>query len=290
LNPRLIHCHGVSPLPAGVRLGRLIGVPVVYDAHELETERNGLKRPVKTVDKWIERRLIRQANAVLAVTDSIADWYAGEYGIERPTVVRNVPVRPEGPPPGKSHILRATFGIPEGDLIFLYAGGLFQGRRVDQFLRVFSQGPEDRHVVFMGYGELEGRVRSVASMRPNVHFLPAVPPAEVLRHTAGADVGLVGVENVCLSYYYSLPNKLFEYLLAGVPAVGSGWPEVRRVIEADGCGWVVGEREEDWLRFVRGVSREEIHAKREGALRARMRYSWQEEEALLLQAYMKALA
>jgi glycosyltransferase involved in cell wall biosynthesis len=285
----LVHCHGLVTLAAGVRVSRSCGAPLLYDVHELETEANGLGGLRQRVYKAAERRLIRRADAVLAVSDSIADWYAREYGIERPTVVRNVPVRPEGPPPGRSQILRATAGIPEGELIFLYAGGLFQGRRVEQFLRVFSRVSEDRHVVFMGYGELEGMVRSAAVMRRNIHFLPAVPATEVVRHAAGADVGLMGVENVCLSYYYSLPNKLFECLLAGVPVVAGDWPEIRRVIEADGCGWVVGETDEDWRRFVSGVSGEEIQRRREGALRARMRYSWQNEEATLVGVYRRLL-
>ena len=132
-----------------------------------------------------------------------------------------MPDTPAGPVPKKTAILRSELGIPDGDLVFLYQGGLFRARRIEQLLRVFSRAAKDRHVVFMGYGELERMVRSAAATNYNIHFRPAVSPHEVLA-LAGADVGLVGVENVCLSYYYSLPNKFFEEsLLAGVPVLGS---------------------------------------------------------------------
>lgn len=285
-----VSCHSLPSLPLCVSLARRTDAVLVYEPHELETETHSTRGVRKPLLKLLERSLLGRCAGVVVVSDSIADWYAREYGILRPAVVRNIPETPAGPAPEKSGILRSELGIPEGDPMFLYQGGLLRGRCIEQLLRVFSRTPEGRHVVFMGYGELEGMIRSAAATHRNIHFRPAVPRHEVLSYTADADIGLVGVENVCLSHYYSLPNKLFEYLLAGVPALGSDWPEIRRVIEADECGWVVGETDEDWLRIVRGVSVDEIHRKREGALQARLRYSWHDEENVLLAAYRRALS
>lgn len=286
--PSIIHCHGPNALMSSVGISAACGASLVYDAHELETEANGLTAFRKQFLKIAERRLIGRAAAVLAVNDAIADWYTREYGIERPAVVRNVPVRPDGPPP-ESNLLRAKLGIPNGDLVFLYSGALLEGRQVEQFLRVFSQVSEDRHVVFMGYGDLVERVRRAAATRRNIHFLPAVPMNEILDHAAGADIGLVGMENVCLSNYYTLPNKLFEYLLAGVPVAAGDRPELRRLVELHGCGRLVGDTDEDWRQFVTGVSTAELRAMREAAVHARMKYSWQDEATTLLAVYRRVL-
>src|SRR5204862_484616 len=183
--------------------------------HELETETAnncGLRR---LLSRRLERSLIRSCDSVVCVSDSIADWYAREYAISRPAVVRNIPDT-RFHQAGEAQNLRRRLHIPDGTLLFIYQGGLFRGRRVEQLIRVFESARQDRHLVFMGYGDLEELVKAAAARCGNIHFHPPVPPQEVLKHTAGADVGLIGVENVCLSYYYSLPNKLFEYLAAGI--------------------------------------------------------------------------
>lgn len=290
LRPKSIHCHSLSPLGACVLAKRLFRIPLIYDAHELETERNGLRGVNKRVDRWTERLLIRHCDAVLCVSDSIADWYARTYKIRRPVVVRNVPNVPAcGRPEATPGLWRERFGIPAAHIVFIYQGGLFRGRRIEQFLRVFAEAKPDRHIVFMGYGEMQETIEEAARKHSNIHYAPAVRPHEVLRHTAGADVGLVGVENVCLSYYYSLPNKLFEFLLAGIPALMPRYPEMVRVTEGYGCGWVVGEQDADWLAEINAITPERIAAGREAARAAGDGLSWQNEAVKLTSVYRELL-
>lgn len=278
VRPNLLVAHSLGALSTAVACKRKTGAPLIYDAHELETERNGLNGFRQTLNRWVERRLIRECDGVMVVSDSIADWYVRTYRIPRPAVVRNIPeVRGESSSPNP-RLWRDRFGIPADHLIFIYQGGLFRGRRIEQLLRVFAQASSDRHVVFMGYGELEPLVRAAAVRQPNIHYAAAVKPDQVLRHTAGADVGMVGVENVCLSYYFSLPNKLMEYLLAGLPALMPEYPEMVGVAQQTGCGWTVGESDSDWLA---AVNRVDWPAVRAGKLQARAAagcFSWREEE------------
>ena len=204
-------------------------------------------------------------------------------------VVRNVPdvrIQRLG---ADREILRQRFSIPDASVVFIYQGVLSPGRRVEQLLRVFGRVGDARHIVFMGYGPLEGMVREAASVRANVHFLPAVPPNEVLRYSAGADVGICGVENTCLSYFYSLPNKLFEYLLAGVPALVPRWPELLRVVEQNGFGWVVGDSDEAWISAVTETNRAAADALRPRVLAGASEYSWEREEGRLLTVYRTLL-
>jgi glycosyltransferase involved in cell wall biosynthesis len=260
---------------------------LVYDCHELETERNGLRGINQVVDRWVERALIRRCDAVVVVSESIADWYAGTYGIPRPAVVRNIPDVRGQAAGGDRRIFRERFGIPDEALVFVTQGALFAGRRIEELLRIFERAAPGRHLVVMGYGPLEELVRATAARVPNIHFQPAVPPGEVLRHTQGADVGIHGGENVCLSYYYSLPNKVFEYVLAGVPVLGNDWPEIRRLVAGEGCGWVVAE--EAWQAAVDGLTWEAVAAARARTAAAAARYSWAQEETVLLDVYQKVL-
>jgi len=286
-NLAAISAHSWGVLPLAARLARGAGAALLYEPHELESHTAHTPGWLRWLARWTENRLIKRCDAVVVVSDSIADWYAKTYDIPRPVVVRNMPALPVGGvPPADRRLWRDRFEIPEDHIIFIYQGGLFPGRRIEQLILVFARAKPDRHVVFMGYGELEELVRAAAQRHPNIHFAPAVKPDEVLRHTAGADVGLVGVEKVCLSYYYSLPNKLFEYLMAGIPALMPAYPEMVRVAGTSACGWTVGERHEDWLAVVNGLDADAVTAAKRRARAAVAANSWEMEQKKLLAVYL----
>jgi len=284
---RCVNSHSLAVLPLGVLLKLWHGARLIYDTHELETEVATAKGMVRGLYKVLEWLFIRWADDVVVVGEGIADWYAKEYGIARPVVVRNVPELMGARPEPDRRLWRDRFGIPEDHLIFIYQGGLFRGRRIEQLLRVFAQAKPDRHIVFMGYGEMQAEVENAAKRFSCIHYSPAVKPDEVLRHTAGADVGLVGVENVCLSYYFSLPNKLFEFLLAGIPALMPQYPEMARLMQGSDCSWVVGERDEDWLAAVNALTPAQVQAGQQAARVAGAKLSWQDEVGKMGKLYFE---
>jgi len=282
----VVHCHSLEDLPIGVLL-KLVHrrVRLVYDAHELETERNGLKGIRKLTAKIKERLLIRFVDHTLVVSDSIAAWYRQAYKRDAITVVRNMPSangwsRHEQP----SSIFRERFGI-DGGVVFLYQGALMRGRGIDLLLSAFSKVGKDKHIVLMGYGSYEPQVKQFAEKFSNIHFHEAVKPDEVMRYTAGADVGICLIENVCLSYYYSLPNKLFEYTLAGMPVIVSKFPEMLKFVAAFENGWDTAVQEESVLNLIENIDRQDIEAKRRNCLKARESIGWSSEEKKLLAAY-----
>lgn len=288
IRPRVIHSHSIRALPVGVQLSRRLRVPLVYDAHELETERNGLRGFRRILDKLIERLYIGRCQAVLCVGDRIAEWYAAAYGIPRPFVVRNIPER-RMTSPGRTELpVRSRLGIPGDAMLFLYQGAFFRGRRLEQFIRVFQQSRSDQHLVFLGYGDALPMIQA-ATAHPRIHYLPAVPPGQVLAVTAQADVGLVGVENICLSYYYSLPNKLFEYVLAGIPSAAPAFPEIEHIVRRHGCGWVVGESDQEWIDWLCALTPHQVTQARQATQAAAAHFDWSSEEQVLLAAYHAAL-
>jgi glycosyltransferase involved in cell wall biosynthesis len=123
-------------------------------------------------------------------------------------------------------------------LIFIYVGILSRGRGIEELLNVFSDPAVSAHLVCMGYGDLAATIASVAKENPKVHLHPPVPHHLVVEYASGADVGLCFIENVSLSDYYCLPNKLFEYCFAGVPVLASDFPEIRKVVERFALGQV----------------------------------------------------
>src|SRR5690606_35434059 len=207
------------------------------DAHELESEKTGLRGLRRRLARATERLLIRYADLVIVVSETIAQWYATSYRIRPPLVVRNVPA--EGPVPVRfqESPLRSRCGVGDDVTVFLYVGVLGPGRSIERLCRVFAKVSPERHLVLMGYGALEEFVAQCARRHPNIHFLPAVPPSEVRLYIRGADVGCCLIEEVSLSYRFSLPNKLFQCIVEGVPVIVNDLPEQASFVSR-GCGWV----------------------------------------------------
>ena len=122
---------------------------------------------------------------------------------------------------------------------------------------------------------------------PNIHFHSAVSPQELGKYTVCADVGLCLIEDCCLSYRYCLPNKLFEYLAAGLPTIISNLPDMARVIDNFQCGWIVEPNSESVAAVVNGITPEVLAEKATAARSSRQEFTWEEEEHTLIAVYSK---
>ena len=229
----IIHANNLETLPVAVIIKLLSfgKIKILYDACELETHRNGIFGLLKLLFRIGESCCIPFADSVITVSDSIADWYQNHYRIARPSVVRNIPQINKITQNGNDFDLKRKFSLKEGDLLFIYQGGLASGRGIERLLEIFSKVNKDRHIVCMGNGPLSTEVQQYAEINHNIYYLPAVPPEDVLAHTTTADIGIYLMENICLNHYYSLPNKLFEYILAGLPVIINDLPDQRSIIE-----------------------------------------------------------
>ena len=279
----IVTAHSLASLPVGVVVSRLCGAGLLYDAHELETERSGWPAPVRKIAKWVERALIRLCDHTLVVNDTIRDWYVKTYGELRISTVRNVPIIPSSN--GES-TLRKQLSISEDDLVCVYCGILTKGRFLPELVEVFSGLSPSQHLVFIGFGPLEGLIKSWASRLPNVHVLPAVPQEQLIPLMSGADIGLFFTNrDAGSSYDYSLPNKVFEYAGARLGLlVGTGPELVRFVAEYP---WAQTCRS-DVAAVRRAIAEVDLAGLRR--VRTEMRYqppSWTSESGILLDVYRR---
>jgi glycosyltransferase involved in cell wall biosynthesis len=233
----LINIHALSLLPLGVLLKYIYGAHLIYDTHELETETNGANGVRKKVAKFVERIFIRATDHVFVVSESIADWYANAYKIQRPTVLLNAPKLLH---PQRNNFFRARFTISNDQIIMLYQGGLTAGRDIELLLSAFNERRDHKVViVFMGRGDLEEKIKTMTKTHKNIFFHSAVATNVVLDYTTSADVGISMVSNTCLNHYYCMPNKIFEYAMAGLPVIVSNMKEMRAVVLTYEMGIVV---------------------------------------------------
>ena len=286
------HCNDAEAFAIGlVAKATRPRLKLVYDCHEFESERNAKPAWLSRSVRWMEERWIHRAEEVIVVSPSIEAAYRGRYeslGMKRISLVRNVPdARALN---ASSHPLRSALGLDEGAFIALYQGALMINRGVETLVAMapMLEGT-GIHLVFMGYGSLEPLVKSAAMSHAHVHFQPAVPYTEVLDYTSDADVGLVSVKPVCLSYLYCLPNKLFESIQAGIPVLVNDLPDCISLVQAYGIGeQVEGDEPTDWFAALSRVSKKKPAWKKQAhsnIVKAQNELNWGKESKVLTALY-----
>ncbi len=281
----MINCHSLSVLPLCTVIKFWHRAILVYEPHELETETATFIGFRKKIAKRVERALIGQAERVIVVSESIAEYYRNDYGITEVPVIMNTPKLNAAENPNRSAILREHFSIPENHLIFMYQGALEEERGILVLLEAFVNVSHDRHLVFMGFGSLQGKIRLYTRTHPNIHLHPAVKPADVMRYTLGADIGFALLNADCLNHQCALPNKLFHYLHAGLPVIVSNLVEMRTLVKRYKCGWSVDNTSEALAKRVESIGPDEITTAKSGSLQAREQLHWGNEAIKLVATY-----
>jgi glycosyltransferase involved in cell wall biosynthesis len=314
----IVHAHDSSTLLLGWALSRIWKVPLIYDSHELwesvfEFEAAllqssaaswiNIRRKLWALDKakQLETWLLRRCNALISVNDSLCRILSQKADNRIPYVVpvRNIssyyslPKKPE-------RLFHKRFALPEEARILLYQGDIKQTRGIEQLLDMMEKlSHPDVVLVLMGTvpepdykAHLLERIEASSRLQNRVFLKSRVPTDELLQWTASADVGLAPILNARASYYYCLPNKLFEYIQAEIPCVTSNFPEMKRIVEDYQVGLTFDpEQPATLLEQIERFLAEPQLARQYSlnARRAKMELCWEQEQRKLLGLYQQLL-
>jgi glycosyltransferase involved in cell wall biosynthesis len=297
LRPHAVHAHDAAMLLPGIVGARLTGALLVYDSHELATSVPYRERAWAWFVAVIERLVVPRCAAVITVSDGIAERLRERYRLRStPTVVRNVTAlrlgrHGESADAGERRGLRARMGIAGDTPLVLHQGAPAPDRGCELLLAAIRRLP-GAHLAFLGdpepgYGADLRRAAHALGVQNRVALLPSVPLAELLAHTAEADVGVTLLQDTCENHRLALPNKLFEYIAAGVPVVASALPEIRGLVESREIGWCVAPGDAPALAATLSLalSRGEDPELRRRLARAAAELSWEREQQRLIGLY-----
>ncbi len=263
----VVHCHDTLALIAGVMLKFLTGSKLVYDAHELESRKNQQNSYLRYSTLLIEKCCWRFVDLFVSVSDSILNWYHNEFGVKPSILVLNSPLIPT---PTDSSLVDTVsnirseryfhkkFHLRSEAIVFLYLGILSPGRGLQLALNAFAALDDRAVFVAVGFGELKDLVCDYSSRHNNIFYHEPVSHGEVVPLARSADVGICLIENVSLSDYFCLPNKLFEYAFADLYVLASDFPEISNVLTKYSLGVTVDLNVDAIKTAVRSVSEQTL--------------------------------
>lgn len=223
----ILYCNDLDALAANYAIARRYNLPLIYDSHEIYTEMPSLQgRFTQKIWRLLEKSIVPGLKYFITASDGYADWFVQRYGIPRPTVLRNFPRR------------HFQFVPSTNVKRIVYQGALNPSRGLEQLVSAMKFLP-DATLEIYGDGPLKSQLQQhifSENVQGKVALMGRKLPADLRESTKLADVGVSLEQNNGLSYYHSLPNKISDYIQAGVPVVVSDFPEMSRLVREFGVG------------------------------------------------------
>jgi glycosyltransferase involved in cell wall biosynthesis len=275
-------------------ISKLKSCNLVYDSHELfcevpELQANPTK---KKIWKRIEQRIFPKLKYVFTVNDSIAKIYTDEYNVEV-KVVRNIPLLSN-----QKNIVFKTkeeLGLPsDKKIIVLQGAGINVDRGAEEAVQAM-QYVNDAILLIIGSGDVMEVLQKMVvdlSLHEKVKFIGKVPFEKLLQYTHLADLGLTLDKDTNINYRYSLPNKLFDYIHAGVPVLASGLVEIKKIIKEYNVGDCIDDHDPKHIADkINQILNDEVTLQlwKKNTNIAAEKLNWETEEQQLIAVYKQFL-
>ncbi len=284
-----IHANDLDTLLPAFLVARIRSKHLVYDSHEYFTGVPELvNRPtVQKVWRSIEAFIFPKLKYVITVNDSIADLYEKDYG-NRPYVIRNIPEKNLN---FENAGNRRSLDLPEDKFIIILQGNGINVQRGAEEAVQMMEFLNGCLLLIAGSGDVIPELKQMVSnqnLSDKVKFLPRMPYSELMQITSVCDLGLSLDKDTNINYRFSLPNKLFDYIHAGIPVLASDLPEVKKIVESYSVGRIAPNHNPNELsRLVDSMRNDKtamenykLHCKRAAA-----ELTWEQEAQVLSRFY-----
>ena len=278
----LLHANDLDTLLAARKICWLKGKPLIYDSHELFTEVPELiNRRARKFWIWLEKRLIKGLTYCSTVSTGVAAELNSRYGINC-LVIRNLP------------LIKPLYYSSTSTKTIIYQGALNVGRGIEKLIEAM-QWLTDCNLLIVGTGPHEKKLITKASqlgLQKRVNFMGRVPLDELHSITSTANLGVSLEEDMGLNYRLALPNKLFDYLQAGLPVLASDLPEMSAIVKEYNIGQTIASDcspHELANRISSMFDDENLKVWKENSAKAALILNWENEKEKLIDLVERAL-
>ncbi len=287
-------------LKPAVALKKRMKAKLIYDSHEIYTETLNqffpknppfFKKPIfdfslsamRFLGEREEKKLLYSVDHFITVGEGLKIYFTKKYGFADIKVVMNCPSLDTITT--KAVDLHSLLKIAPGQFIVIYQGTLNQGRGLDTLIKAFSEVDKHISLVILGDGPFLDylvQLTTQLGLEDRVYFHKSVPLEELAGYTKGADIGISLLEDFNLSKKYAAPNKLFEYLHAGLPVIINDTFESEIVFNKYKIGKLTKMDSNVLAASINTVSKENLEQYREECKKAAQEYCWEKQEKVLL--------
>jgi glycosyltransferase involved in cell wall biosynthesis len=241
-----VFAEDVYTLPFIVLFSKIKNSKSFYDSREIYSHLAGLNKRenVQAFWAWIEKKCIKNIDLIITSGEMDSEFIEKEYNLKSTVVIRNLPFPTEIK---ESFDFRKYFNLDEDKKILLYQGVILHGRGLRIIFDVIKE-LENCVLIILGDGEYKEYYQTLAhknNIDQIVFFYGKIEQNQLLKYTSGADIGLAIIENLSLSYYFALPNKMFEYINCGVPVLVSNFPQMKSIVDRYKVGIYVDPNDKD---------------------------------------------
>jgi glycosyltransferase involved in cell wall biosynthesis len=282
--------NDLDTLPAVYLASKIKKTVLIYDSHEYFTEVPELKnrKLVRRIWEKIESRMLPHIHFSSTVSPSIADAYRKKYGIHM-QVIRNLPFRKLAKAAPEFRLRK------QSEKIILYQGVLNMGRGLEMVIEAM-QYTENTVLVIIGQGDVETELKELTlslGLAERVSFTGRITPEKLFDYTVQADLGISLEEDLGLNYRFALPNKVFDYIQAGVPLLVSDLPELKALVLQYDVGAINNSKTSTELgvlfNHILG-DEAKIQAWKLNLKKAAAELCWENEEQKLVNLYQNAIS
>ena len=229
--------NDLDTLPSCFFASKIKNIDLVYDSHELFSEGPELQGRKFVQGFWrnLEDFFLPKIKNSYTVSQSIVEFYDDKYQ-NKMGLIRNIPLK-------KDVLIVDDIVFPTKNKTIIYQGVLNPGRGLKPMIKALNF-INDLDLIIVGYGKVEEELKDFVAkenMNKRVHFLGRVSRDKLFNYTKKATLGMVLEEPLGLSFQYSLPNKLFDYIHAGIPIIAGNLPEITRIVNKYKVGVLVND-------------------------------------------------
>jgi glycosyltransferase involved in cell wall biosynthesis len=283
--------NDLDTLPACDLAASSKGKKIVYDSHEYFTEVPELqnRKSIKFIWEIFETMIFRNLESTYTVNDSIAKIYNEKYKMNF-KVVKNLPELQKI----EKVKSRLDLNLPNDKKILILQGAGINIDRGAEELTDAMKLVDNGYLIIVGSGDvfpfLEEKIKNDSVLSQRIRLISKLPYNEMMQYTMNADVGLSLDKNTNPNYLYSLPNKIFDYIKAGIPMIVSDLIEISKVVRDFEVGEIVYSHDSIKLaEFINDFFKDEnkIELYKQNCQKAMNHLNWDSQKIVLNEIYKK---
>lgn len=281
----LLWANDLDTLWPNYLVSKLKGIPIVYDSHEIfcevpELQNNPTK---KKIWEWLESTIVPKLKYCLTVNQSIANYFTEKYKV--PFIsLRNIPNYAKL----ESVKTRTELNLPvEKKVVILQGAGINVQRGAEELVEAFRYLSNEYLLLIIGSGDVIHLLKENAvkfELNDKVKFIDKIPATELRHYTCNANIGVTIDKDTNLNYHFSLPNKVFDYLHAGIPILATRLPEIETIIKKYQVGAFIESHDPKHIaQCMESIFNNRNYENfKQNTLRAAQENNWETEKQILI--------